>query len=263
MLKRQVLLVAILLVEMLGCRKKPATDAVDEPDVIEDGGFVEISLDEEADDLDALLGSELMKATAECGNLKKMEPAALLGELTDAEVICLDDKLRETEQQTFMDKISRVLMADAVAKGDVHRWEAVTQRHLTKIDRSDPDLSLKYARRLSDKGPEFADEAIYWADVALENRSRWKGKTYVARVNALYRLRSMAANNEWTWLEQEYVKDPSSEMDDRRNKARNRAKNLAREWLEYATSSGQDTALAKQLCQSASGHGDFCEVTAP
>ena len=59
------------------------------------------------------MGSELMMATARCGDLVALEPAAMMGKLKDGEIRCLDEQLRDAEKQTVKDKISRVLMADA------------------------------------------------------------------------------------------------------------------------------------------------------
>lgn len=223
------------------------------------GTFVEISLDEEAESLDEMFGSELMVATAKCGDLVKLEPDAMMGRLKEPEIRCLDGSLRDAERQTVKDKISRVLLADAWAKGDEHRWEGIARRHLEEIDRSDPDMCYKFAKYLVDTGPENMDECMKWADVALENRSRWTGDLHVKRVYALYKLKATAAQKKWGWLEEKYTDAPSEQLDDEKKEARNLTKTLAREWLEYARSSGKDPTMALQLCSSAAGTTDFCD----
>src|SRR5690606_16230954 len=157
------------------------------------GGFIEISLDEEEEALDELFGSELMVATAKCGDLVRLEPSAMMGKLKDAEIRCLDQSLREAERQTVKDKISRVLLADAWAKGDSHRWEGIARRHLEEIDRSDPDMCYKFAVYLLERPADYMDETMKWADVALDNRTRWTGELHVKRVYALYKVKGMAA----------------------------------------------------------------------
>jgi hypothetical protein len=157
------------------------------------GGFVEIDMSEEEEELDAASYDELTRTTAECGDLLKLEPSALLGQLTETQIRCLDDALKTAERQTVKDKINRVLLKDAWAKGDEHRWEAIAMRHVTEINRSDPDMCYKLASYLVYRGPERMDEAMKWADTALENRSQWEGDEYVKRVYTLFKYKTMAA----------------------------------------------------------------------
>lgn len=243
---------------MLGCGNKAKPVSSGDTQGGLPGSFVDISFDED-EELDALFGSELMIATAQCGDLVQLEPAAMMGKLKDPEIRCLDQSLRQADRQTVKDKISRVLLADAWAKGDAHRWEGIARRHLEEIDRSDPDMCYKFARYLLDTAPDNMDECMKWADVALDNRARWTGDLHVKRVYALYKLKASAAHKKWTWLEEEFVKAPSFELEEAKKEARNLTKTLAREWLEYARSSGRDTSVAMQLCSSAAGTMDFCD----
>ena len=253
---RVVWLIALLLTAG-GCKKKSANSGGEVLDVTP-GSFVAIDMGDEEDDLDELFGSELMTATAECGDLIKLEPAAMMGKLSDAEIRCLDNTLRVNERMTFKDKISRVLLADAWAKQDEHRWEGVARRHLEQIDRSDPDMCYKFALYLSSKGPDRMEEALKWADVALENRRMWTGDLHVKRVYSLYKLKAMAAQKNWAYLEDQLAKAPSADAEDSVIEMRNKTKTLAREWLEYARSAGKDPTLALNLCVSAAGTADFC-----
>ena len=246
-----------LAVFAFGCPKNKPPPPDDDYDG-SDGGFVSIDFGDEDDALESMFGSELMIATAECGDLIKMEPAAMMGKLKDGEIRCLDEKLHEAEKQTFKDKLSRVLMSDAWAKGDTHRWEAVVRRHLSEIDRSDPNLCYKFAVHLSKKEAEFADETMRWSDVALENRSQWTGDIHVKRVYALYKLKTLSAQKKWAAAEEAYVNAPSPDTDDAVKDARNQTKTNAREWLEFARSAGKDQTVAMQLCVSAAGTADFC-----
>lgn len=223
------------------------------------GGFVEIDMSEEEEELDAQAYDELTRTTADCGDLLKLEPSALMGQLTESQIRCLDDALKVAERQTVKDKINRVLLKDAWAKGDEHRWEAIAMRHVTEINRSDPDMCYKLASYLVYRGPERMDEAMKWADTALENRSLWEGDEYVKRVYTLYKYKTMAAEKKWTYLEQEYSQHPSEELGLEAQEARNNTKTAAREWLDYARESGRDETLPKQFCVSAAGTTDFCE----
>jgi hypothetical protein len=251
---------ALAVIVVAGCKKKGPDDAVSTgTGEVSTNEFVQIDLGVEESELDQMAGSELMVATARCGDLVALEPASMMGKLKDGEIRCLDDTLREVEKQTVKDKISRVLMADAWAKGDLHRWEGIVRRHLTDIDRSDPDVCYKFAKYLSELGPEHSDECMHWAEVALENRTKWQGDVHVTRVNSLYKLRAVAAQHKWEWLEKKYLTEPTEALQLEKDQTRNVVKTLSREWLEYARSSGKDPTMAMQMCLSAAGTAGFCE----
>jgi hypothetical protein len=226
--------------------------------------FVDLGLDDESLE-DEMMGSELMVQEADdCGNLRKLEPKAMMGKLADPEIRCLDRSLREADKQTYKDKVSRVLMADAYAKKNDDRWETIVRRHLNEIDRSDPDLCYKFStfmfRKVGEKGPDAADEVMKWADVALENKQQWSGDQYVSRVSNLYKVKALAAFKKWEWLEEEYKDEPSDELSKDKEQARNEAKNLAREWLAYAAEAGLDQTQATNVCISAAGTEEFCRL---
>lgn len=243
----------LVLALLVACAKKSAEPAVSGGGVTEP---VVIVIDEDENEL---LGAELLQATAPCGNLLKLEPAAVLGKLSDGEVRCLEDTLRTTDRQTVKNKLSRVLLADAWAKGDPVRWEAVAERHLNQINRSDPNLAYKFSNHLGQRGADRADDAIRWADVALENRTLWAGDDYVKRVYALYRIKALASQAKWQALEEAAVRAPSEALLRDRDLARNQTKTFAREWLEYARVSSRDATVAMQICTSAAGTSAFCE----
>jgi hypothetical protein len=256
---RRFVVVSVLFLAMTACKKKAPEAAAEAEGAAaaptDAGGFVDIAMDPEED----LAGSELMVATGKCGELVQLEPAAMMGKLKDGEIRCLEDSLRNAEKQTIKDKISRVLMADAWTKGDAHRWESIVRRHLNEIDRSDADLCYKFAKQLSDRGPEYSDEVIRWSEVALENRTQWVGDTHISRVNALFKLRALAALHLWEYAEKKYTENQSDDTQKTKENARNLAKTNAREWLEYARSAGKDVTTAMQLCVSAAGTEDFCK----
>jgi hypothetical protein len=234
-----------------GTTESPAADGP-----VGDANSVVITLDTEEEMLDV---DELRAATEPCGDLLAIEPQAMMGKLKDPQIRCLDESLRAAPKQTVKDKISRVLMADAYAKGDLHRWDAVAKRHLETIDRSDPDLCYKYALHLlNNSPPDRMDEAMRWADVSLENRAAWSGDVFVQRVYSLYKLKALAAQKKWNWLEEEYVRTPTEEVSSEKEEARNLTKTNSREWLEYARNAGKDTTLATQMCMSAAGTESFC-----
>ena len=99
-----------------------------------------------------------------------------------------------------------------------------------------------------------------WANVALENRTVWTGDTYTSRVYSLYKVRAAASQALWQDAEGEHSKAPSDDSRDKVDKYRNMTKVNAREWYEYARSSGKDASTALQLCISAAGTADYCEA---
>jgi len=243
-----------------GCKKKTPEAAADPTPTAEPGAPVFIDLGSDDEDEEDLMGSELMQATADCGNLRRLEPAAMMGKLTDGEIRCLSKTLIDSERQTHKDKLSRVLMADAYAKKNDDRWETIVRRHLNDIDRSDPDLCYKFSVFMSKKGPQSADEVMKWADVALENKHVWDGSQYVKRVSSLYKVKAVAALRKWEWMEEEYLKAPSEQATKGKEDARNEAKTLAREWLGYLKSASLDQSAAMQVCVSAAGTDAFCQI---
>ncbi|MFK7926824.1 MAG: hypothetical protein AB8H79_01455 [Myxococcota bacterium] len=197
----------------------------------------------------------------DCGDLISLEPKALLGRLSEDEVTCLERSLRHSGRQVERDKVSRVLVADAYAKGKMHRWEAAMRRHLTDIDRSDADLCYIFARHLARQGPDRSIETIRWTELALTNKGKWSGPLRRDRVYALMRLRAIAAQQRWYQAEKHYLQDPSRTRQDLAIKWRNRTKTMAREWLDYSLDDEVklDSALAFQICFSAAGTQDFCD----
>lgn len=195
-----------------------------------------------------------------CDDVVSLEPLSLLGQLSAGQKSCLEGKVNSDLPQTTRDKLSRVLIANAEARGDKTEWERLVRRHLEDIDRSDPDLCYKYALQLSRGGVNRANGVIRWADYGLENKQRWSGQTYKSRVYALLKLKAEAAAKLWQAAEQEYTTgEHTDENEAKATKLRGEAKDYAREWLDYARTSAQDTTTALSLCVSAAGNRSFCD----
>src|SRR6476646_10000067 len=96
----------------------------------------------------------------------------------------------------------------------------------------------RVAYYLVERGPDKMDEAMKWAQVALDNRSIWEGDLHVKRVYSLMKIKTIAAQRKWTWHESEYTRHPNEALLEESKEARNQTKTLAREWLEYAKDSG-------------------------
>ncbi|MDP2306186.1 MAG: hypothetical protein Q8P18_09160 [Pseudomonadota bacterium] len=195
-----------------------------------------------------------------CDDLVRLEPAAMMGQLRVGQNKCLETRVGSEAQQTTKDKISRLMITNAEAKGDKTDWERLMKRHLEDIDRSDPDLCFKYALHLSRGSTGRAQGVIRWADYALENKAKWSGQTYKTRVFSLYKLRAEAANKLWQEAEKEFAEgERTDDKEAKTAKYRGLSKDYAREWLDYAKASAQDTKTAMALCVSSSGNRAFCE----
>ena len=200
-------------------------------------------------------------ADESCEDLVALEPGAMMGSLSPGQLSCLDLRVRTDRLQTSREKASMVLIANAQAAGDAGRWASLVQRHLDQISRSDPSLIMQYAVWLFRTDPlENGEDAIHWSGVALENKQRWEGDSYVKNVGALMRIRAEAAYKLWVDADKQYRQAPDEALEWQAEEWRGSAKDLAREWLDYLRAAGQDTDLAEQLCTSAAGTTDFCRA---
>lgn len=195
-----------------------------------------------------------------CDDLVGLETVAILGKLDAGTVQCLEGRLASESKMTTKSKISRTLMINAFAGGKTKEWAALMKRHLNEIEQSDPELCYKYALHLSKKGPVSAYGVIKWANVALENRMIWTGATYTSRVYSLYKIRATAAEKIWIDLEDKHASSPTEESSQKAKSARDRTKEFAREWYEYAKVAGKPTEKALDLCMSSAGTKDYCEA---
>ena len=236
-----------------------ATEESTETEIEFPTGPIDITFEDEEWDEEETMS--FFEETAECGDLLALEPAAMLGTLESAQITCLEDKLELTDVQTFKKRLSLILIVDSWSGGQEERmrWEALVRRHLEEFDRSDPDLCYTFARHVQRRGAQYADEAVRWADVALENKTRWSGDTYISRVYSLLKLKSMAAADVWRATEEKLLKDQANQtLVDEVEAKRSEAKVAAREWLDYARESGKDPSRAFELCVSAAGTDQYC-----
>jgi len=194
-----------------------------------------------------------------CADLVTIEQPAILGAITSGQSACLENRLKTERLQTTRSQISRLLLVNAEAAGDIESWEALMMRHLEEIDRSDPDLCFRYAIHLFRADIDSQEESIKWSDYALENKQRWEGDAFVKKVSGLYKLRAESAAKLWRHAEELYSKAATGEHSDMAIEYRGQAKDFAREWLDYARASGIPTERAFNMCVAAAGTADFCK----
>lgn len=254
---RIVLAITIPLV-LVGCGPKsqaPSAAAAREPIPETWSG---VSFDDDVSSLSDEV--QVADPTTECSNLLRLEPAAMMGQLTDAQITCLDRALRLSPRQTDKDHISRVLMADAWAKKDMHRWEGAVRRHLEEIDRSDPDMAYVFSLHLAKGGVPEAFEAIRYAEVALDNKSAWGPEEHAEKVSKLLKARAKCAEKLWLYYENRLLTDKNPENTSQAERWRAQTKSMAREWLQWAHNAGEDVEAAFHMCVSAAGTMNYCQI---
>lgn len=187
--------------------------------------------------------------------VRALEGRAAVGRLTAEERSCLRTDARSIDQApTRRNARSRLLLADAFARGATDEHDALLSYHLEYIDQSDPDLAMRQARVSARAGRPM--DSLRWADTALENRAAWNGSAFVRKVSAAYELRAKVAHDAWD-QRANATRFPDAEQSAANDAARNLAKTLAREWLDYARSAEIPSTTALELCRT-TGDRAFC-----
>lgn len=176
---------------------------------------------------------------ADPGLLLDLEEAAGRGALQQGQLDCLEAAYQTATVQTTKDKISRVMLVNAYAY-KTEWWAQLVQRHLDEVDRSDPNIAYLYSFYLFNRESPDYEAVIKWADVALERRQVWTGALYTHRSYKLLEARTYASYKLWEAAEA----GRTPEAEDQRNIT----KTYAREWLDFARSSGKETATAEEFC---------------
>ncbi len=198
---------------------------------------------------------EVAEPASPCGDLVALEPSSLLGRLTGIEIACLQGRLTQGPQ-TERDRVSRMLLLNTWALGDMEAWWKLAEAHLDQFV-ADPELAYLYARYLAKSG--MYREAIHWGGIALDRRRYWVGERHVKRVYQLQRLRAICANQIWIESSQKHMENASDHTRNAMWEARSDAKVLAREWVDHARASGLPHSDALTLCASTAGTIDYCE----
>ena len=193
-----------------------------------------------------------------CPTDRGAEMKAMLGQLEDDTLACMEERYKTAVLLTTRDKVSRVLIANAFGHGDKAQWEQKVARHLKEVGQSDPDMCYKYASHLYKRSSSRSSEVVYWSNRALENRHIWTGDGHVSRVYALHKMRTNASLRAWEVAGQRFAANPSTEAQRSEELARIETKTYAREWIDYSAEAGRNTADAVNLCVSATGDNGFC-----
>ena len=190
-----------------------------------------------------------------CMDMPAVESAAMIGTLSPDVTACLEARFKSgTPSQR--DQASRVLIANAYARGDEVNGARLLLRHLTEVDESDPDLDFKYALQEQEVGADAA--ALHWATVAYRYRDVWTGDTYQKRVRRLLRVRAESAVALWA---RAVERDAAASTDETQRDVKlwhDHAVRASREWLTVLASAGEDVAPATQACERVAGDPAEC-----
>ena len=195
-----------------------------------------------------------------CLDTEALEASAMLGELSIEEMACVEAQLRLERIQTKKSKLSTLLINNAFNAEQWNDWENLMRQHLDGIDRSQPDQTFAFAIYLRQKGAEYFEEALGWSEYTQDTRSAWpEGKPYVQKSNKLFQFRAEVAMELWIIAEKRYTDERTAELDQLSREARGLTKDLAREWLDYAQKTDQNTKRAFNMCMSASEDPSYCK----
>ncbi|MFK7926815.1 MAG: hypothetical protein AB8H79_01405 [Myxococcota bacterium] len=198
----------------------------------------------------------IKKEPTECGPTADYQRKSMLGKLTAEDQACLEAITSATKSRaTLRSKTSRIQIANAFAKGDNAEWARLMKRHLDEIERSDANIAFAYAKHLERKG--HTESVLFWAGIALDNRTQWTGEDYMRRTLALRSMRARAAGKRWQKLAEANAENGVVDDGDT-EKWRVITVTESREWYDTAIAMGKPSNLALALCQSASGTDDAC-----
>ena len=194
-----------------------------------------------------------------CKDMLELEGQAMMGSLSTEQIACLEAQLRLERVQTQKSKISTLLINNDFNSKNWDSWEARVRHHLAGIDRSQPDMSFAFSVFLKQKGPEYFKEALRWSDYTMETRNSWsEGDQFVVKSNRLYQLRAELSMELWIKAEAAYAEERTAELDQLSQEARGLARDLAKEWLDYAQKTNRDSDRPFKMCMSAATNPDFC-----
>ncbi len=200
--------------------------------------------------------SKASKASSGCADPGLLEPRALMGKLTPADIRCIEKTISKVRKQTEKIDFSVVLLINADARKDTKEWMRLAERHLREISQADPVICFKYAVKLRSRGRY--SEAIRWADRALENKDKFPSSTHARWTSDLLMIRARSGYDLYKAADKKYTQTRNPMDSVAAEKTRNNAKVFAKEWLDFARETGRDVDKAKKLCASAAGTTSYC-----
>ncbi len=175
--------------------------------------------------------------TSACVDLRKLEPGAIAGTLSEEAVECLVLRADDPDDPDLV-KAVRLLTVNAFAMGDDEQWERFST-HLAAIEPEDASVAFKLAIHYSrNPGPDGQLNAHLSAERALKVAGVWSGETYVKRAGILHRLNVKATRSIW---------------EERPREAREMARKAALDWLEFSVSESLPLEAPEAACLAVTG----------
>lgn len=190
---------------------------------------------------------------AGCGEVASLERRASIGRLSNTDRSCLAREARRASlSQTSKIKAGRIVLVDAQARCKAGEGCADYEREqpwfFEDLNRSDPNMMLAWASHQLKR--RNATDAMLWATRGLDEKDAWTGRTYLDNVDALWRIKAMAANERWT-------------TDHRNEDKRNQVIEAAADWASFRSTADRPTAEPMALCRAAAGSADRCNSRVP
>ena len=145
---------------------------------------------------------------AECDDLVQMETLARRGQVTDEHMACLRAKYRRP--QAPKQRVLSVMMDQADTDADGHAWEELLAWHWNLTGMDDPLMAYRYAEFLVDHGAAETEEALKWAQVALNSEDGFTGRTGRQALERLHELRVETARQLVVQAEGKFQNDPNA-----------------------------------------------------
>ena len=194
-----------------------------------------------------------------CKDLFRLEGDAMMGALGKEQIACLEAELRLERIQTKRSMLSTLLINNDLHAKNWKSWEYRMRHHLSSIDRSQPDHSFSFAVFLKQKGPEYYKEGLKWSNYTMETRTSWgEGDQFIVKSNRLFQLRAELSMELWIQAEAQYAEERTAELDQISMEARGLARDLAKEWHDYAQKTNRDSDRPFKMCMSATTEPSFC-----
>ncbi len=186
-----------------------------------------------------------------------LEPAAMLGRLSELEVACLRYASLAHNPQHFRQRASKLLLANAEARHDRAQWAQLAEFHLSELDASDAGLMVRYARYLADDA-DSRQRAIYWTERSLDAMGNWTGaarqQTRDQALGLLVVLEVRNANDAAT----RWANAASIETEDERDRAMQLARMTTLEWCEHRGAYRMPLRPALDAYVASGGEADTC-----
>lgn len=184
--------------------------------------------------------------TESCANLRLLDLEARQGHLDEADIECLVRKWDGASRVARAD-ISKVLMADAYAKGDVPEWERLVEQHVRQVDARDPEVAWTWVNILAHY-PDRTAHLLLAVDDAEAVAHQWPDNLRQLRLARIHELRTEGTLRLWKALG---TTDEAWEK---------RTRKAAREWSLYLLDhpSAGSPSRAVDVCTEAAGEFEWC-----